>query len=369
MCRTRKDRIMRQSRLIFCLLPLTLAGCHKKKPAPEIRPVRSLVVQPQQGTDTLSLTGQVTAHRYLTLSFRLPGKIVERTVSAGSVVHAGQLLARLDDTVPRQALRSATAEAGTARAALAQMTPLKRRADVLLPVKAISRNEYDDIVRRYRSAQEQVQATQAQVRIAQEELDRTRLLADEDGIITDRMAEAGEVIAPGQAIFRLATNAGRDAQFDIPEDLLQSRVTVGTPLSVCLDAEPQSCSPAQVYEISPDADALTRTYRTKALLLQPPATMALGSVVVGRISATGHDATFHLPPSALTTQDGKPAVWIVAPDALTVSQRLVNVGRYTTNDVSIASGLRAGDRVVTAGVQVLYPGEKVSLLDEADVRP
>ncbi|WP_259369407.1 efflux RND transporter periplasmic adaptor subunit [Komagataeibacter europaeus] len=198
--------------ILLCLL-LLLSACHKKTAVEEVRPVRSVIVDPTPDTNGEVVTGQVAAHQSINLAFRLPGKVVERSVSAGSVVHAGDVLARLDDTVPQQTLRTALAENATARAALEQAAPLKQRAAALLPVEAISRNDYDDAVRRYKTAQDQVQATQAQVRVAQEQLGYTRLMAPEDGIVTDRLVEAGEVVAAGQPVLRMAANDGLDAQF------------------------------------------------------------------------------------------------------------------------------------------------------------
>ncbi|WP_239020829.1 efflux RND transporter periplasmic adaptor subunit [Novacetimonas maltaceti] len=366
----RKGRAFRPLQPILALscLSVMLCACHKKAPVEEVRPVRSVVVSTVFDTDAEVVTGQVAAHRSINLAFRLPGKVVARAVSAGSIVHAGDVLARLDDTVPQQTLRTAQAEAATAKAALEQAAPLKQRATALLPVEAISRNDYDDAVRRYKTAQDQVQATQAQVRVAQEQLGYTRLVAPEDGIVTDRLVEAGEVVAAGQPVLRMAANDGLDAQFDMPEALAQSHIAAGTTLKVCLDAAPAVCAPAAIYEIAPDTDPQTRTYHTKALLHASRDMMPLGAVVTGHLglsSGTG----IHLPPSALTTQDGSPAVWIVAPDTMRVSQQRVAIARYATDDVVIASGLKAGERVVTAGVQALYPQEKVSLLDEADVRP
>lgn len=345
-----------------------LSGCHKKPSPPEVRPVRSVVVQPRNATQGDMLSGQVAAHKSVALAFRVPGKVVARMVDTGSAVHAGQVLAQLDNTVALQTLRAATADAQAARAALAQAAPLHRRAAALLPVNAISRNDYDEVVRRYKTAQDVVQSTQAHERIAREELDHTTLRADTDGLITDRLTEVGEVVAAGQPILRMAGSTGRDAVFDMPAELVRTGLATGTALHVCLDADRQICTPAQLYELAPDADLLTRTYRAKAVLQAPPPAMALGAVVVGQIVHATTPA-IHLPPTALTTQAGHPAVWVVDPASTTVSLRPVTIASYTTQDVAIATGLRPGERVVTAGVQALYPDQKVTLLDDADVRP
>ncbi|MFT8717863.1 efflux RND transporter periplasmic adaptor subunit [Acetobacter sp.] len=346
-----------------------LTGCHKKAPPPEeIRPVRSMVIRPTTASNDEFLTGQITAHRTVNLSFRLAGKIVERTTQVGETVHAGQLLARLDDAVARQALRAATGDALAARASLAQATPLQKRATALLPDNAISRNDYDEAILRYRTSQDAVQSTEARERIAREELDHTRLVANTDGVITERMAEVGEVVAAGQPVLRMAEAAGRDAVFDVSGELLRAGLETGTILTVCLDANRHVCVDGTLYELAPDADPLTRTYRAKVLLRNPPAAMTLGAVAVGRISDSSRP-DIHLPAAALTAQDGKPAVWIIAPDTMRVTLRQVGVTRYSADDVTITSGLNTGERVVTAGVQALHPNQKISLLDDADVRP
>lgn len=353
---------------LCAFMVVTLSACHKKASPPEIRPVRSFVVHPSADGNAEFLTGQITPHRIVSLSFRLPGKIVERTVATGDQVHAGQVLARLDDAEVRQTLRAAIADAQAAKASLAQATPLQKRATALLPDRAISRNDYDEAILRYRTAQQAVQSTAARERIAREELDHTRLEANADGVITERLAEVGEVIAAGQPILRMAEAAGRDAQFDVSGDLLRSGLTVGTTMIICLDANRHICTDGTLYELAPDADPLTRTYRAKVLLQAPPTAMTLGSVAVGRLAAAGA-SDIHLPPSALTAQDGKTAVWVIVPDTMTVTLRPIEVSRYSADDVTVVSGLKAGDRVVTAGVQALYPNQKISLLDDADVRP
>lgn len=349
-------------------LLIVLAGCHRKVPSVDIRPVRFVVIQPTDSIVGEPLTGQVTPHLTVALSFRLPGKIIERSVSVGNPVHAGQVVARLDDMAAIQTLQAATADVGTAKANLVQMEALRRRAAALLPVQAISRNDYDDVIRRYHTAQSTVQSTQSRMGIAQDNVDHTRLTVDSDGIITERLAEVGEVVAAGEPVLRMAQSGERDIQFDIPASLTRATVLMGKTFSACLDAEPAICTTARLYELAPDADPLTRTYRAKALLQSPPADMTLGSVVVGRMTLPDH-REIRLPPSALTAQDGRPAVWIVDTATSTVSLKEIGIARYTASDVLVSSGLNTGEHVVTAGVQALYPGQKVTLLNDADVRP
>jgi multidrug efflux pump subunit AcrA (membrane-fusion protein) len=89
--------------------------------------------------------------------------------------------------------------------------------------------------------------------------------------------------------------------------------------------------------------------------------MRLGATVTGTIQL-GSAPAIEVPASALTEASGRPAVWLVDPTSQTVSLRNIDVARYEPNTVVVSQGLEAGEIVVTAGVQVLRPGQKVRLL-------
>jgi multidrug efflux pump subunit AcrA (membrane-fusion protein) len=105
----------------------------------------------------------------------------------------------------------------------------------------------------------------------------------------------------------------------------------------------------------------TRTFEVKVGLVNPPATMRLGTTVTGRIHLNSFPG-FDVPASSLTEVHGRPAVWIVDKTTNRVALREVHVARYDQNLVSISNGLANGDIVVTAGVQALYPDQRVRLL-------
>jgi membrane fusion protein, multidrug efflux system len=116
-----------------------------------------------------------------------------------------------------------------------------------------------------------------------------------------------------------------------------------------------------VREVSPQADATTRTFQVKVGIIDPPDAMRLGSTVTGRVRLAAPPGV-EVPASALTEANGRPAVWVFDPKSQSVSLRNVDVARYDPGSVVVAQGLDAGEVVVTAGVQVLHPGQKVRLL-------
>ena len=173
-------------------------------------------------------------------------------------------------------------------------------------------------------------------------------------------AESGEVVHAGQMIVQLARQGGRDAVFDVPEQLIRN--SPPDPLvDIALTNDPQVKATGRVREVSPQADAATRTFQVKVGITDPPQAMKLGATVIGSIRLSPPPGV-EIPASALTETGGRPAVWVVDPQKKTVSLRNVEVARYDPADRRDLQGLETGEFVVTAGVQTLRPGQKVRLL-------
>jgi hypothetical protein len=109
---------------------------------------------------------------------------------------------------------------------------------------------------------------------------------------------------------------------------------------------------------------VTRTFKIRVGLHNPPEAMRLGSTVVGSMQLGGAGA-IEIPASALTQSNRQPAVWIVDRTTNTVSLRNIDLERYDLARVVVAQGLETDDIVVTAGVQALRPGQQVRILGAA----
>lgn len=359
-------RMMNMARLLPLLLLFALAGC-REQVAPEepLRPVKSMVVTADRPMAQSLPAGRVQAHTEISVAFRMTGKVAARHAAVGDRVRAGQKLARLDDTVARDALTAAGAEVAAARAALEQSQKQAERTARLLRRHAVSQSEREIAQRQFRAAKAQLEAALAREHAAAEQLDYAVLQTPADGVITERLVESGEVVAAGQPVFRLAADTGRDAVFDAPESLLGA-LRIGGRLEVCLTDRWNLCSSATLYEIAPKADRITGTYQIRALL-DNAADMPLGAALTGALPAGGAPV-ISIPASALGNVDGRPVVWIVDPASATVSTRVVRIGNYLKDSVIIEAGLAPGETVVTAGVQNLWLGQKVRLMN-SDARP
>jgi RND family efflux transporter MFP subunit len=341
---------------------LAVAACGKeeKAAAPQIRPVRTVTVEPRQGGETLSLTGEIQPRYQADIGFRVSGKILQRPVDVGTSVAKGDLLARLDPQQYRQDLAVAKADVAAADAEVARSQAQEFRQRELLKNGHTTQVKYDQAVKAFKTAQAQADATRARQVQATENLGYTELRADNDGVVTAVGADAGQVVSAGQMVVRLAQPGEREAVFNVAEAAFHNP-TKNPNVAVRLVSDPEVKTEGKVRYVSPQADPTTRTYTVRVSLPDAPPQMRLGANVIGTVM-TNEGQVVSLPSSALFDKDGKPAVWLVGADR-TVSLKPITVARYTDDSFVVGSGLARGDIVVTAGVQKLIPGEKVRLLE------
>ncbi len=351
--------------LVLSALAMSLAACRKETEAkaPEPRPVRTITAEKSEVGQTVALTGQILAENEASLAFRIGGRIIERSVGVGDNVQVDQVLAKLDPQDEQNGLRSARAALSAAQGQLVHARNTFDRQSTLLERGFTTKVLFDDAQRALRTAQAQVDDAQAQLHIAEDRLSYTQLRANVSGSITARGAEAGEVVQPGQMIFQVARHDGRDAVFDAPAQVLRS-APPNPKITVALTDDPSVTAEGRVRQVDPQADPITRTFRVRVSLIDPPATMRLGATVTGRMELESAPGV-RIPASALSSLNGQPAVWIVDPSRLTVSLRNVGVERFDPGSVVISDGLEDGEIVVTAGVQALHPDQKVRLLGAA----
>jgi RND family efflux transporter MFP subunit len=275
-------------------------------------------------------------------------------------VEAGQVLARLESQNELNGLRTAQANLAAAQGQLTQARNHFERQDTLLEQGWTTRANHEQAKQAQQTAQAQVDAAEAQLKVAHDLVSFTELKADAPGVITATGPGAGEVVQAGQMIVRLARQDGRDAVFDVPAQLIRSAPS-DPQITVSLADDPKVTARGRVREIAPQANPATRTFEVKVGLTDPPPAMKLGATVNGRMETEAFPV-IEIPATALTRADRQPAVWIVDPSNYTVSLRNVDVLRYSPARVAVSQGLDTGEIVVTAGVQALHPGQKVRLL-------
>jgi RND family efflux transporter MFP subunit len=344
------------------ILLLALAACQKEEKAAStpIRPVRTVIVELQEGGERVSLTGEIQPRYQADIGLRVNGKILQRPVDVGTQVQTGALLARLDPQQYRQDLEVAKSEIAAAAAEVTRSQAQEYRQRELLKNGHTTQVAYDQAFKTFKTAQAQLDAARAKQIQASENLGYTELKADYDGIITAVGADAGQVVSAGQMVVRLARPGEREAVFNVAEGTFKSPRKDPT-VEVDLVSNPEIKTAGKVRYVSPQADPETRTYTVRVSLPDAPPQMRLGANVIGSVTLD-QDRSATIPGSALFQKDGKPAVWLVQKDN-TVQLKPITVQRYQGDAIVVADGLAEGDVVVTAGVQKLLPGQKVALMD------
>lgn len=358
-------RNRRASRILAAGGLLLLAGCGESdKPAETAgRPVSVVKVEAGKLESDVQLSGEIQAEKNVSLGFRIGGRVAERAVNVGDRVTAGQVIARLDPTIERNALTAARATLEAARGAVDTARNSFERQERLMAQGFTTRPRFDAALKAQEAAQAQLEDAEAQVELAQDRLGFAELRSDAAGVVTARSVEPGEVVQPGQIVVIVARDDGRDAVFNVPARLLETK-SADRLVRVALADAPSVTAYGRVREIAPQADPVTRTFQVRVSLLDPPEAMRLGSTVVGRME-TASAAMIAVPASALTQSGAAPAVWIVDPASSTVSLRKVDILRFDPGSVILSQGLEPGEIVVSGGIQVLHPGQRVVQLPVA----
>jgi membrane fusion protein, multidrug efflux system len=353
---------MRLATRVFALaLALAAAACQDRAAAPD-KPVPTVAVETVAYTDytpEIRLTGEIKARYQTDLSFRVSGRITERNADVGAHVTADQVLAKIDPSEQQADVDAAAASVRAAEAQLRQATSTFERQKNLLGQGFTTRRDYDQAEAGLRTAQGSLDGAKAQLGTAQEALSFTVLKAGADGIITARMAEVGQVAQAAQAMFTLAQDGPRDAVFQVHESAFFHQLS-GEPIKLALINDPAVTATAVVREVSPTVDTRTGTVRVTLTIPETPAAMALGAAVSGSVRLKPRPAVI-LPWSALASDGGKPAVYVVDPATKTVALRQVSILAYETGRVIIASGLTAGNLAVVDGTKLIRPDQMVAM--------
>ena len=338
-----------------------LSACTKPPPAEE--PIRSVKVM-TVGMDTFQsgyeFAGEVRARVESRLGFRVAGKITKRQAEVGQRVKVGQLLAQIDPQDYKLAAEAARAQVAVAQTNRDLAAADFKRYATLKDQNFISGAELERRDTTLKAAQAQLEQAQAQLRSQGNQAGYANLVADVAGIVTAVEAEPGQVVTAGAPVVRIAQDGPRDVVFSVPEDKVADLKT-GSAVSVRVWSENETLS-GTVREVAASADPVTRTFPVKVAL---PADVAppLGATVYATPKALSHAGTqvIKLPTSALR-QDGKTtAVWVLDKASMTVKSQPIQIATADGNQAVVASGLAPGMLVVSAGVHVLSPGQKVTI--------
>ena len=339
-----------------------LAACSKTETAPDpVRAVRTVTVAAQSAGGTAEYAGEVRSRTESRLAFRVGGKIVRRSAELGNSVKAGQVLAQLDSQDLRLGQDGARAALVAAQAGHDQALADFQRFKELLDKGFISSAELERRDTALKAARAQLDQAKAQSSVQGNQAGYATLVADASGVITGVDAEPGMVVAAGAPVLRLAHDGPRDVVFSVPEDkvgLIKALAAQPGAFKVSLWGDKGEPMTASIREIAASADPVTRTFLVKADIGKPNA-VRLGQTATVLMQMPRTAGVTKLPLSALKEEQGRTMVWLVDRETMTVKLQPVQVAGADGNEAVISAGIAPGQVVVTAGVHVLNPGQKV----------
>ena len=333
-------------------------------------PVRPVLTQAAAMTDTITFgpfAGTIEPRYQAQLGFQIPGRMVARDVTIGDVVRKGQRLAALDVIVTRFDLTRAEADLADARAQAENAEAAEARTRRLMTGNSVAQATLDQAVAKRETARARVDQALASLQKARDQMGYTELKAEFDGVVTQRLAEVGQVLSAGQGVVTVARPDVREAVVDIPEAHVGAMPADGL-FTVALQSAPDVTARGRVREVAPLAEAGTRSKRIRITLDDPSPAFRLGATINVALTRTV-PAHILLPTSALLEESGRRSVWVVAADGRSVTRREVTLAEDRTaaeaGRMAVTAGLKPGDRVVIAGVHALAEGQAVRLTDGA----
>jgi RND family efflux transporter MFP subunit len=337
----------------------------------------------------LNASGYVTPRRRATIAAKITGRVTGVFFDEGTHVHAGQLLATLDDSDTKRALDSAKADRDASQAAIADFqVQLKfaqiqlRRADQLQKAGVQTQEQLDSastnadsLKAKIELAKQQVQSSEARIREAQQAVDNCVINAPYDGIVVSKDAQVGEMVSPISAgggftrtgIATIVDMNSNEIEVDVNESYI-ARVKDRQKVTAILDAYPNWEIPSHVRTVIPTADRQKATVKVRISFdkLDPRILPDMGIKVtflsdepVKKVDAAAPVVVALLPADAVHDESGKKVVFLVKNDRL--ERRAVSVGTTQGSQTEILSGIVAGDAVVVKGPANMQDGQAVQI--------
>ena len=333
------------ARAAIVCLAFALAGCgrehttaaHERLPAAD---VRLAAVTDNTRAAGEEVVGTVRPKLQAVIEAKVSGRIETLAVTPGQQVKAGDLLAQLD-------AREIQAKLDQARAVRDQAVRELERARKLFEQKITSQAEFDAV-----EARERVAAGAATE--AETALGYSKIVAPFDGVVTRKLADVGDLAAPGKPIVEMEDPAALRFEAGVPEALIGG-VHIGDQFLVRVSSVASDLQ-GTVAEVAPVADAASRTYLVK---LDLPATEGLRSGQFGRVIVPTDDAkSVWVPASAVITR-GQMEIVFVAVDGH-AQLRLVRTGKRNASEVELLAGITAGENVVIDGADRLRDRQPIT---------
>jgi membrane fusion protein (multidrug efflux system) len=350
-------------------------------PEPAPVAVRAAQVQSQSIDRFLRVTGSLVADDQADVAAEIGGRVIGTPVERGTRVAAGTVLIRISASEADASLREAEANAAQLEARLGlsptqPFDPLKvpevlnarasldwaeadfNRIKSLLEQKVVSQSEYDQRLTQVQAARQQyqtaqnaaqqsfrsLQAARARVDLARKSSADTAVRAPFAGIVAERLVSTGDYVSRGLKVATVIRIDPVRIELTVPEQYL-SQVKTGQAVRLTVDAYPGETFDAKVRFVSPALKADQRALTVEAIAANPDGRLKPGLFATALLQQPAPAPALLVPAGAVETVSGTSRVYTIGSD-LKVEERIVTTGETVGDRVEIASGVKAGERVV-----------------------
>lgn len=359
------SRLTRTSNLaMVASAALVLAGCNAESETARIepQPVQVMTVEFKAQAHEWSYVGTVRPRYESDLGFRVAGKIVRRLVEIGQRVEPGQPIATLDPTDLELALEAQKAELAAASTSHEEASAALKRFETLYAQGHVAKAALDQRASASAEAASRLERAERNVALAANQLAYATLASDQAGVVSALPVEAGQVVTAGQLVARVARLSDLEVEVAIPEQKLDAVREARAEIEVWSGSGPRI--PAKLREVSPEADAASRTYRARFSFGTPGTGVALGRTATVHLAGIDGREVASLPLSAVMNDGSGPVAWVVSPDGKHARPARVDVASFGQDRIQVRSGLNRGDRVVTLGVHMLDATKPIRVIEQ-----
>ncbi|WP_299365684.1 efflux RND transporter periplasmic adaptor subunit [Winogradskyella sp.] len=349
------------------VLVILLSSCGEKEVKEEVvlRPVKYAEVGYLGGEKTRQFSGTAKTEKIVNLSFRSSGIITKFDMKLGQDVKKGQLLGTLDNVAARlnyeasiESKNSAESQMNTAKLSLNRVRTLYEKGSASLSDYEAAKNSYRTAVASFESSKRSVAIQQDQIRFGY-------LYAPEDGVIASVSAEVDENVSPGQIVGVLNAGTAIEISLGLPESVINA-VKKGMKVKVSFTAIEGEAFNAVITEVAPALDANTSTYPITVTVTDSDERIKSGMAADVLFEFVDEDLAkkmLVIPANAVGEDADGRFVFLVEgdKDKATVKKQIITIGNLTADGFEVKSGLNAGQKIATAGLQTLLDGQEVKL--------
>lgn len=316
---------------------------NSQAPEREITPVEVAIIEPEAFRNQLQVTGSVRANEVVELKSEVPGIIENINFREGQSVNKGQVLFTIRNNELQAQLQKA-------RARLKLTREMEERQRQLLEREAVSQEEYDMAVNEF-------EASQADIRLLEAQLAKSRVVAPFNGMVGLRQVSEGSYVAPGTAIATLYELNPAKVDFAVPGRYLD-RIHKGDTIRFVTDGSTQT-HVGYIYAIEPQVDPATRSLQMRASSPNPTQNLLPGQFARINLTLEALDNAIMVPSQSIVPELNGHKVFVLENGL--VREAKVNIGTRTATHVQVLSGLKAGDTVLTTGILQVRPGQPVNV--------